>query len=162
MPRDIGAALPPEVVRRLGGDEIDRHAEKVVLAFSVGADGWPHPAMLSYFEVVALGSRALRLAPYADSRTTANLRRNGRLTLAIVDEGVACYVKGRVRAVRERMETLPHAALLECRVESVLVDEADPEREGGAAVSGGVTFRDPRLARRLDRAAAVFQEMRTP
>lgn len=159
MTRLVGNELPPDLLRRLSPDQLERHADKILLILSVDAAGWPHPAMLSHCEVVARDAHNVRLATYADSNTTANLRRDGRLTMVIVDEGIAYYLKGTVHELRARMTTAPHNALFNFQVERVLADHADVAREGEAAIAGGMTYGDPDLSARLASARMMFGEM---
>lgn len=159
MSRDLGGTLPPLLLRRFSGDDIAAHADKALLIVSLDDEGGPHPAVLSHFEVVARDPGTLRLATYSDSRTTSNLRQRGAATLIVIDDGFSYYIKGSVREIRRTMEGSPHNALMELRVERVLSDRADVEREGEAVITGGVTYHDPNREARLAGAAAFYEEM---
>ena len=143
MTKFVGDELPYDLYSRLRGNDLEEYADKVILISTVDGKGWPHPAMLSYFEVVALDRRNLRLATYKASGTTDNMRREGRATISIIDERLAYYIKGSVRVLKREMICTPHNAKLNMRVEQVLKDEANEEYEPGAYVSGGVTYRSP-------------------
>src|SRR5438093_10569553 len=138
MARFISSELPDDLYRRLAGEELEKHAGMVMLVLTVDAEGWPHPALLSYLEAVARDRRSIRFAAYAESGTSRNLRRNRILTLAVVDARVAYYVKGRVRELAPRLTSLPHSSKVELRVEQVLADEADPAVEGGAYLASAM------------------------
>jgi len=159
MARLIGNKLPEDLYRRLSGVNLDEHAEKVIMISTVDAGGWPHPAMLSYLEVVAPDPRNIRLAPYAGSGSTANMRRNGKLTISIVDDRVVYYIKGTVREIKPRMNSAPHLAKLNLQVESVLADQANQELEAGAYVAGGVTYKNPQLEAEMKKARLVLKEL---
>jgi pyridoxamine 5'-phosphate oxidase-like protein len=131
----------------------------VIQIFTVDTRGWAHPALLSYFEVVAADARRIRLATYASSATTANMRRNGRLTLVVIDTRVAYYVKGQVAELASTMRATDWNAAFECRVEEVLADEVNEEYEPGAYVGSGVTYYNPQRAAELERARAVLDEL---
>jgi len=59
------------------GHDLERDAEKVILLSTIDEGGWLHPAMLSYFEVIAKDRHNLGFATYKNSRTTNNMPRNG-------------------------------------------------------------------------------------
>lgn len=160
MSKLVGAELPDDLYRRLSGDHLGDVANKVIPICTVDCQGWPHPALLSYFEVVALDRRNIRLATYTDSTTTNNMRRNGKLTIVILDERVAYYVKGNVAELQPQMRCAPHNAKLNLRVEQVLTDQADEQFEPGAYLSGGVTYYNPNRAREQVQAEAQLRELR--
>ena len=159
MTRLVGSELPPDLARRFSTETIERYAQNVVSMITEGEDGWPHPAMLSHFEIVARDAQNLRLATYADSRTTGNMLRTGKLTIVVVDAGMAYYLKGTVEELLPSMKSAPHNALLNFRVEQVLADHADVEREGEPTITSGMTYSDPNLAAKLACASAIFEEM---
>ena len=92
--RIIAERLTDELYWRLSGRDLESVSDKVILLVSLDGEGWPHAAVLSYFEVVAKDRENIRIATYADSRTTANMRRHDKVTMAIVDRGFVGYIKG--------------------------------------------------------------------
>ena len=159
MSRLISNELPDDLYRRLGGHDLESCAEKAILICTVDANGWAHPAMLSYFEVIARDRRNIRLATYKHSTTTNNMRRNGKLTILIMDERGAYYIKGHVEELRDAMDCSPQNSKLNLQVEQVLADEADPHLEAGAYVASGVTYKNPNLAAEQLRAKEVLREL---
>jgi Pyridoxamine 5'-phosphate oxidase len=151
--------LTDDLYRRLSGADAESLSRLAIVVSTVDADGWPHPAMLSYFEVAAIDPDNLLLAVYNDSRTSANMRAHGTATLVIVDEGLVCYVRGRVSQVAPAMSTAPYNAVLNLRVDQVVFDEPPPDLEPGAFVTSGITYR-PRTGAALERARAVLKELR--
>ena len=152
MTRFVGDHLPEDLYQRLAGRHLSAHAEKAILVCTVDAGGWPHPALLSYFEVVAKDERNIRLATYKDSSTTNNMRRNGKLTILIVDKRIAYYLKGTAEELVREMNSSPHNSKLNFRLEQVLADEANEEYEPGVYLTSGVTYKrsaDPHQARAL-------------
>ncbi len=143
MARFIGSELPEDLYERLAGNHLQACAEKAVLICTVDQQGWPHPAILSYFEVIAKDKHNIRLATYKDSSTMSNMRRNGKLTILIIDERMACYIKGRVEVLSQEMSSSPHNSKLNLRVEQVLADEANEEFEPGVYITSGVTYKRP-------------------
>src|SRR5688572_1439861 len=103
MARRRTEQLTDDLSERLAGAGIDAHADQAILICTVDSNGWPHPAMLSYFEVAAIDRHNLRLAVYTNSRTCANMRERGKATLIIVDTGLVCYLRGTVAELAPAM-----------------------------------------------------------
>ena len=159
MSRLLGSQLPSDVLQRLNGRDLDPLASKVIPLLTVDESGWPHVALLSYFEVAARDARHLRLAAYGASATSANMRRSGKATLMVVDERLACYIKATATEIAPKMRTADWNAAFDCRIEQVLVDEVDETREAGAYVSSGITYVNPRRAADLERGRRVVAEL---
>ena len=159
MSKLVGSELPPDLFRRLEGKNLDAVAEKVIPLCTVDEAGRPHPALLSYFEMVAKDPRNIRLATYKDSTTTRNMRRNGKLTLLVIDERIAYYVKGTVEELKPEMNCSPYNAKLNLRVEQVLADEVDEQLEPGAYVAGGILYKNPNRAAQQLQAAELLREL---
>jgi Pyridoxamine 5'-phosphate oxidase len=160
MSKAVGDALPDDLFARLSGGDLPAVADRAVIVCSVDDRGFPHPALLSYFEVLAIDPRTIRLAMYSDSRTTRNARREGRLTLVFVDAGAAYYVKGTVKELSGSMRATPYNAKLDFRVAEVLADAPNPDLEPGAYISGGITYVNPGRDQELERARGVLSELR--
>lgn len=158
MARDLGDTLPDELRGLLAGGELADREGKAFTVVTVDPEGWPHPALLSYSEVVALGVRGLALATYRGSRTSDNMRRTGKLTLCLVDAGMAYYVKGEVREVENPMAGFPELARFAMTVRAVLVDQSRDDVEPGARLTGGITFE---VARDREGALAYWNRLRT-
>lgn len=143
MSRLLGSNLPDDLYRKLAGGDLESCAEKAIVVCTVDSNGWPHPAMLSYFEVAARDASTLRLATYKDSTTTGNMRHNGKLTVLIIDERIAYYIKGTARELAREMACSPHNSKIDLHVEQVLADAANEEFEPGVYVTSGVTYKRP-------------------
>jgi hypothetical protein len=136
MSRSLGNALPPGLVALLDGNDLRGKAELVFLLLTEDADGYPRPAMLSVGEVLARGPSELRLALYSSSSTTANLRRSGKLTLALAQGGKGYYVRAAARELAILDPDLAGLAAFDATVEEVLEDG-----EAIAKVTSGFTMR---------------------
>ena len=134
MSRSVGATLPEPLLAALAAPSA---VERAALALTVDAAGRPHPALLTYASVRPQGDDALHVEFAADSASAANLRANGVLTLAFVDEAMAYYVKCGGAAPDGGGE---RAARFVLRVEDVLAD-APAAHEVGASIRTGITFR---------------------
>ena len=141
MSRVVGNKLPADLYQRLAGSDLQAHAEKGIVICTVDAGGWPHPAMLSYFEVIAKDNRNIRLAVFGNASTANNMRRNGKLSIVIVDARVAYYIQGTVEELAREMTCSPQNAKLNCRVEQVLADEANEEYEPGSYVASAILYK---------------------
>jgi len=160
MSTHVGDALPDDLFAALGGGDLAACADRVVVVSTVDEGGFAHPALLSYFEVVALDRRTIRLATYADSRTTRHAVREGRVTLIVVDADLVYYVKGAVRQLAASMRATPYNAKLDVQVQHVLRDAPDPVREPGAHIASGIRYVNPQRAAELARAEQVIAELR--
>ena len=160
MARLRTGALTDDLLRRLGGAGIDSRSTLAIIVCTVDAEGWPHPAMLSYFEVAAVDRQNVRLAVYNNSRTCANMRERGKATLIVVDENLVCYIRGVVEQLMPEMVSAPFNAMLNLRVDEVTFDEPPPDVEPGAFVTSGITYR-PRSGAPLAQARAVLAELVT-
>jgi flavin reductase (DIM6/NTAB) family NADH-FMN oxidoreductase RutF len=158
MPKLHADMLTGDLHRRLSGVDVGSLASHAIVLCTTDADGQPHPAMLSYFEVAAPDRHNLRLAVYNDSRTFTNLRERGKATLIVVDVDLVCYIRGTVDAVAPSMRGSPYNAKLNLRIEQVEFDAASLELEPGANVTSGITY-GPRTAEALARAHAVLEEL---
>ena len=156
----MGDTLPDDLFDALSGRALAAVADRVVVVCTVDERGCPHPALLSYFEVVALDRRTIRLATYAESRTTRNARRDGKLALILVDAELVYYIKGTVRQLEATMQSTPYNAKLDLQVLEVLRDAPDPVREPGAHISTGIRYVNPQRAAELERAERVIAELR--
>ena len=140
MSKELGNELPDDLFNAIRSGVAGARSGAAVVVSTVDAEGWAHPALLSYAEVTASGRSSLRTVTYADSRTTANMRANGKITLIFVDDRMAYYVKGSATEVSSRTDTPAGFATMDVTVHAVLADAPGPG-EGGAAITSGITFR---------------------
>jgi len=140
----LGPELPDELFNLMNGGQLDRHLDRVVLLVTLDEGGWPYGAILSYLEVIARDRRTLRLAPWTNSTTTGNLRRDGKVALLVIEAGLAYYVQGTAAELEREMEGFPGMAKIEVRIESVLQDNA-LDYEGAARITSGIRFENPDL-----------------
>jgi hypothetical protein len=151
MSRAIGSRLPVPLRERLRGDDLATRVGIAVLILTTDEAGWPHPAMVSYGELVAMDSRRVRLAVRRTSGTAENLRRRGRMTFCFIEPGMAYYVKATVGHPEEPVQGFPDLVRFEATVEKVLADEARADSEPGVAVADGVRFSSGRTAAAVTR-----------
>lgn len=107
------------------------------LLLSNTEDGWPHLAMISVGETVALDDRHLRLALWRNSTASGNLSREGRATLALVYANAGWYIRlACTRGEDLQVSTGERYAYFDATVEEVIEDAAPY-----ADLASGVTFR---------------------
>ena len=159
MAKLIDTVLTDDLEQRLCGRFVDERADQVILIHTVDSDGWPHPAVLSYFEVVATDRQNIRLATYKTSRTTENMRRREKVTLSIFDERATYYLKGAAQELRQEMQSAHNNSMFNVSLAQVLIDHADPVLEPGAYISSGITCVNPHVQSERSRYAAILNEL---
>jgi hypothetical protein len=143
MSKILGSELSEALLKRLSGAAIASHEGKIIPVFTLDDSGWPHPALLSYYEIVAKNAATLEMAIWKDSSTANNLRRVGKISLMITDEGVNFYIKGRVKELEKEMSGAPQVSRFQISIEQLLEDQ-----EPNAHITSGMTYarakeRDP-------------------
>ena len=127
-------ALPADVVKTLDGTDLETRSGEAIRLITVGEDGWPHAAQLSVGEVLAVNPAELLVATWPHSHTTQNLRRDGRLTLAVVANGAVLEMCG--HALEAKHQTKLDLAVFRVKIQSVR-----EHRAKYADVTSGVSFR---------------------
>ena len=100
MARFVSNSLPDDALALLRPGNLEEKQNRVVQMITVDEEGWANAGMLSYADVIAKNGSNLDLATWGDGECAADLRRNGRITLLVIDEDMAYYVKGRAREVQ--------------------------------------------------------------
>jgi hypothetical protein len=155
MSQLLGKELPSALLQRLSGAEVESHEGKIIPIVTIDEAGWPHPALLSYYEIVAKDVSTLDMALWKDSSTSKNLRHGGKVTLMISDKGVNYYLKGAVRELHYEMPGAAPVSRFRVTLEQVIEDQ-----EPNAEITTGLTYR--RMSKRdpNDFASKVFRFLR--
>jgi len=141
MSIDLGKQLPDDLFHELSDVDPSDQGGKAIPILSVDADGWAHPALLSYGEVGARDRSTLRVITFEGTKTTENLRRNGLLTLLFIDETQTYYVKGKTKEIpAARVGGGPGHAYMDMAIAHVLSD-APGAGEEGAQITSGIMFK---------------------
>jgi hypothetical protein len=144
MTRSLGPSLPPPIVERLAQRDPAARLGVALPFVTVGADGHPHPMLLSYLEVRAYDARTVGLVIGARSRSAQNLAARHRATLLVIEPDATVYVK--LCAVDGPLEVDGAGEyglgyfLLE--VEAVLEDAA-ADWEGGMRITSAIRYAPP-------------------
>src|SRR5471030_933498 len=80
-------ALPAGLVQYLDGSRLRERIGEAIRLSTVDEDGWPHAAMLSVGEILAVDSQHLNVAILSHSTTAKNIERTGRVSLTMVHDG---------------------------------------------------------------------------
>lgn len=131
--RTASAQLPAPLVHYLDGTDLLTKTQALRLS-TVDEEGWPHAALLSAGDALALPSGTLRFVLFPQSTTTKNLERDRRVTVTLSVDGAMCELRMRCRRLDHSATEVP-LALFEATLVETRVHEAPY-----AAVSGGVTF----------------------
>ncbi|WP_067619538.1 pyridoxamine 5'-phosphate oxidase family protein [Alicyclobacillus acidiphilus] len=127
--------LPSNLIAFLDGRNLEEKQHEAMLLLTVTEDFWPHCAMLSVGEVVAMDESTLRIAIWPTSTTTANILRTGRATLVVVNDGKAYYIRLALKSGRTSEETKYHLVHFDAMVDGIREDTAKY-----AELLGGVRF----------------------
>lgn len=147
MARSLGDAIPDPIRPLFDAADLAAREGLTFLLMTTTVDGWPHLAMLSVGEVLAVSQRELRLALWPNSTATANLSLAGRATLSLVHDGAGYSLRcsARREAALQLADDGPLASF------SLHVEEAFEDRAPYAELTTGVRYRlrdrDPVLAR---------------
>lgn len=129
--RNVGIEIPDRIVAEIRKDP---PVSEAVPLISVDPEGYPHVALLSYFELF-LQDGSLGFFVHEGSRTGRFLKSGRRCTLLFVNRDYVVYVKGRARWKGDRES----CSVFRLRVEAVLEDSPLPE-EGEVFLESGIRF----------------------
>lgn len=155
MSQLLGKELSKELFNHLKGTDIAARAGKAIVIVTTDEQGWAHPAMLSYHEVVAKDRSSVSLAIAKTSTTAKNLRRTGKITLLVTDKGMNYYLKGTAREIEESMAGVPFMSLFQVGLEQILEDQ-----EPDAVITSGVTFSRPQKKEVSEIVERIFDGVR--
>jgi hypothetical protein len=134
-PRRIPAnEIPGPIADFLNGEDLESKTSQALRLSTVDAEGWPHAALLSAGDMLALPGGRIRLALHPGSSTSANLARDGRLTLTMVVGRGLCELWMHATKLGEGVAEIP-LAFFEAKLEATRQHQAPY-----ADVTSGVTF----------------------
>jgi len=154
MSRLVGKALTEALTKRLCGEAVETLEGKIIPIFTLDESGWPHPALLSYYEIVVRDPSTLDMALWKESSTANNLRRSAKVTLMITDKDINYYLKGSVQELQAEMTGAPQVSRFRIAVEEVLEDQ-----EPNAQITSGLTYVRQKQRDANDFAAKVLRHL---
>lgn len=139
----------------LNGRDLELKTDTAMMLMTVTEDGWPHTAMVSAGEVIALGRRRLRLALWPGTITAGNMKRTGQAMLVAIHDGAVYYVRLRVQVLPNMADSRHPRQRFAAEVAHVREDRA-PYAEVLSGVK--IQLNDP--AEVLERWRATVAELR--
>jgi hypothetical protein len=155
MSQLLGKELTEMLLKRLNGQDVEAYEGKIIPIFTLDELGWPHPALLSYYEVVAKNSTTLDIALWKNSSTARNLRQTNKITFLITDKGVNYYLKGSVKELQTEMPGIPLQSRFRITAEQLLEDQ-----EPNAEITSGLTYKRQTKRESTDYTVEVFNRLR--
>lgn len=117
MPPTQHSELSAELYELLNGKELETKQHEAMMLMTVTEEGWPHTAMISVGEVIALDTKRVRLAMWSGTTTTRNMIRTEKATLSFAFAGQMHYIK----LALTRLPVLPAAKHPRERFEAAIV-----------------------------------------
>ena len=153
MSKNLGATLPEDLLDFLSSTEPGDKFKQVILFSTTDEDGWPRHGLLSAREVLAKDSKRLLLLLYSNSHSSANLQRDGKISIVLVNPNMSYYVFCKARPLSP-LPDAPSETLFELTVERVLEDSLATAR-----ILTGITFEgyDPGMTQ--ENRKIVFQQL---
>ncbi|MFB5674113.1 pyridoxamine 5'-phosphate oxidase family protein [Paenibacillus terreus] len=146
--------MSEELFRLLDGSRMVSKQGDAMMLLTVTEDHWPHVAMISAGEILALDRQQLRLALWPGTTTTGNMIRTGKATLAAFIGGRAHYV----RLLLDQLPELPDAEYPRARfTATVAASRTDTAKY--ADILTGVTIRLKNPAEVLKRWEKTHKEL---
>ena len=134
MGKVVGDELPQDLYDLLGNHDLEKKAKKVILFTTVDQSGLPRHGMLSTYEIFAKENKKLVMVLYANSRSTQNILRSGKLSFMVVDEDMSYYVRAEAKQ-GSPLSSSPSEIFFEITVKEVIDD-----REPLVKITSGITF----------------------
>jgi hypothetical protein len=146
--------ISEELFRLLDGSRLESKQGDTMMLLTVTEDYWPHVAMISAGEILALDRQQLRLALWPGTTTTGNMIRTSKATLAAFIDGKAHYV----RLLLDQLPELPDAEYPRARF-TATVAGSRTDTAKYADIMTGVTIRLKNPAEVLKRWEKTLEEL---
>lgn len=93
--------LDVELMEWLSGTNLEHKQHEAMQLLTVSEDQWPHQAMISMGEVIAISPRQLRLALWQGTQTSMNMSKTGKATLIAVQGHRLLHIRIEVELLPE-------------------------------------------------------------
>ncbi|MEX2948981.1 pyridoxamine 5'-phosphate oxidase family protein [Staphylococcus warneri] len=93
--------LSNEIIELLNGTHLDQKQHVAMMLQSTTEEGYPHSAMISVGEIVALNEHQVRIALWPDTTTTRSLMNFGKANLVIVYKHKVNYIELDVQSLNK-------------------------------------------------------------
>ncbi|MCY7865617.1 pyridoxamine 5'-phosphate oxidase family protein [Bacillus spizizenii] len=108
----------------LDGNRLNEKQHEAFVLQTVAEDGWPHAAMISAGEIIALSRTDIRIALWKNTATAANILRTGKAQFTAWWKGAAHYVKLQCEPLPPLTEAEYDRDRFACRIVSMKEDVA--------------------------------------
>jgi len=152
---DHATELTPALVKYLDGLKLSERVGEAISISTVDADGWPHAAILSVGEVLAIDKQHLRFAIWAKSGTVRNIERTGLVSLALAHEGGLWEIHLKAKRIADQSDS-PKLAFFNAEIKDVRIHKVDY-----ADVMANVTYRLHEPEKVIKRWSKQIEELRT-
>jgi len=144
-----------EALAALDGSRLEQGEGDTLVLVTTDEEGWPHIALLSLGEVVAL-EREIRIALWPNTAATSNLTRAGRALLAIIGHQRCLYLRLAVRRGPDIHLGRGGLAAFAGTIERAVEDEV-----GYALITTGIRFDLKDKAETVERWTRTVDALRT-
>lgn len=127
--------LPPVLIALFDGEQLDAKMHLAMPLLTVSEDGYPHQAMVSVGEVIAVDPEHLRLALWEGTSTTGNLLRTGQALLTFVWQGISYALRLSLTSLPPLADAVHPRARFVAKVEHIREDTAKY-----ATLTSGITI----------------------
>lgn len=117
-------SIPEPLMKLLDGDRLPSKQNEAFMLQTVTEEGWPHTAMISVGEIVAMDDYTLRLALWCGTTTSHNMQRSGKAELVIVYAERVYYLKVAVKPLAPLMSAKHERDRFSAHIHALKIDQA--------------------------------------
>ncbi|MDN8589786.1 hypothetical protein B2I21_12680 [Chryseobacterium mucoviscidosis] len=147
--------LGPEWMEWFNGENLEKKQHEAMQLLTVSEGEWPHQAMISMGEVIAVTPNLLRLALWPGTQTSMNMSRTGKATLIAVHQQILLSIRLDVTLLPVLREAVHPRDRFEAQVINVRVDHAPY-----AEITSGITFQLKDESGAITRWRETIEELR--
>lgn len=129
------AQLDAELLEWFSGNDLENKQHEAMQLLTVTDGQWPHVAMISMGEVVALSPNGLRLALWRGTQTSMNMMETGKATLIAIHGQRLLHIRLEVQLLPELTNAVHPRDRYECKIRHIRIDQAPY-----AEITSGITF----------------------
>ncbi|WP_055108280.1 hypothetical protein [Paenibacillus ihumii] len=149
------AALSPHLYSLLSGKNLPDKQHEAFMLLTVTEQNWPHTAMISAGEIVAVSRTTLRLGLWENTVTARNIVRTGQAMLVAVSAQTACYV----RMSLKRLPDLAEAKHPRTRFEAIVAECREDKAKYADIISGvQIRLKEPEMV--MERWKETIEELK--
>lgn len=147
--------LDAKLMEWLSGSDLENKQHEAMQLLTVTDGQWPHLAMISMGEVIAISPSCLRLALWQGTQTSMNMMETGKATLIAVHGQRILHVRLEVRLLPELVDSIHPRDRYECNILHIRIDQAPY-----AEITSGIMFQLKDQAGALARWTSTIKDLR--